>query len=126
MSHNFATVVFNPITGVHLFTQCTQCGGKDNEPAVRDAPCPRAPIQQGKIYLNLIIVPLLNFLLYICFCNYEYLVLLNSHHDLYHVFIYFIYFLTAPVQAPPTQTGIGFIYYYIIFCRFLFMNLFYF
>ncbi len=58
MSHNFATVVFNPITGVHLFTQCTQCGCKDNEPAVRDAPCPRAPaqhIQQGKIYLILII-----------------------------------------------------------------------
>jgi hypothetical protein len=32
----------------------------------------------GKIYLILIIVPHLNFVLYICYCNYEYLVLLNS------------------------------------------------
>jgi hypothetical protein len=44
--------------------------------------------QQGKYILLLSIVYILNFVLYICFGNYLYLVLLNSHHDL---FIYLFY-----------------------------------
>ncbi len=59
MSHNFATVVSDSNTGARLYTQCTQCGGKDNEQAVLNNRCPRAPtqqhMQQGKIYLILFI-----------------------------------------------------------------------
>ena len=45
--------------------------------------------QQGKIYLILIIVPHSKFcIIYLFFCNYQYLVLFNSHRTLYHVFIF--------------------------------------
>jgi hypothetical protein len=48
----------------------------------------RVLIQPGISY-SYFIVPHSKFcIINICFSNYQYLVILNSHHDLYHVFIF--------------------------------------
>jgi hypothetical protein len=51
MSHNFSNNIFHPQTHELLYTKCTQCDGRGDDQAVRDATCPSVFLSDISIIL---------------------------------------------------------------------------